>query len=1172
MGRVFCRSTLFTLAALKFALIACFSGNFQLHFANAAEDPFASVIRPTPALSPEDQLKTMHVPEGFRITLFASEPQIQKPINMAFDDRGRLWIAGTVDYPFVNLEQPGDRIQILEDTDGDGVADKIETFVDGITHPMGILPYQDGVIAFVVPNICFFRDLDGDGKSDSQEVLYGPFDYSRDTHGLNNGFRQGYDGWIYACHGFNNNSVVKGKDGHEVSMSSGNIYRFRPDGSRIEQFTFGQINPFGLTFDRRGDLFDTDCHTKPLTLLMRDGQYQGFGRKHDGLGFVPDVMHHSHGSTAIAGIVEITDSRWPLEYQNNYFVGNVMTSRLNRDALAYSGSSMSAVEQPDFLICDDPWFRPVDLQLGPDGAVYVADFYNKIIGHYEVDLKHPERDRTRGRIWRIEYIGDGKKTTASNSEIDLKKLPTSDLIKQTETSNIPLRLRMIHELSRRAAMDPVELKQAITDQNVDEDVVVSLLWGLKQAGKLESAELATATKSASPLVRLHVQRILADAEKLWGPSVELALAGLDDSDPFVKRAAADALARHPSIELIKPLMTHYNAAPESDPMLVYQLRIALRNQLRLDGGIAIYLASEPSAKDQEALTEILLGVDTKESANFLLSAFGRSETNLSRPVDAIQLISKWVDPSNIEKLVEIVPVRFQSQPEMQLSLLETVREGLRRQNAPYPESIKNWARNLVTPMFDRSISAKPWTVEASDGQSPWGYQLRQAGDDQQWYEVISSLPGGEQAMSRLKSPTFELPQQFSFIVCGHLGLPGQESQEKCYVRVCLAETGEELYRDYAPRSDVGKPVTWDLTQWQGKQGFIEVVDELSLSGFAWVAAGRFRPEVVSLPTGISEANRYILGDACRIVGELSLVDLVPKLNALLELSNLDTYSRDCAAGAVARFQKTPASAGLASLQRVPSLTLEQRQKLTAAISDETNVDEQRSLLAQLLKPVSTRYQIEIARTILDYQGGGQLLLDLCDEQAVSPRIFASSVIRPRYDAMNKQSFSEHIQRILEQLPSATAERDATIQRLTLEMAQQNRSAEQGMKVFEARCAACHQVRGIGKVIGPQLDGVGNRGAERLFEDILDPNRNVDISFRNHTFALEDGRILSGIIRRNEGDTIVIADNKGEEHSFSSSEVDEQAVSSVSIMPDNWSEMISDAELCDLMAFLLQQKK
>ncbi len=217
-------------------------------------------------------------------------------MNLAFDAKGRLWVSSSLEYPFAAAADavPRDTIRVLEDQNGDGKADVVTVFADKLNIPIGLIPYGDGVICFSIPNIWFLHDPDGDGKCDEREILYGPFDTTRDTHGMCNAFRRGDDGWIYACHGFNNQSDVAGKDGHRVKMSSGNTFRFRPDGSRIELYTQGQVNPFGLSIDRFGDIYSADCHTKPVTLLLPGGCYDSFGRPHDGLGYVPEC----HGASA----------------------------------------------------------------------------------------------------------------------------------------------------------------------------------------------------------------------------------------------------------------------------------------------------------------------------------------------------------------------------------------------------------------------------------------------------------------------------------------------------------------------------------------------------------------------------------------------------------------------------------------------------------------------------------------------------------------------------------------------------------------------------------------------------------------------------------------------------------------------------------------------------------
>ena len=240
----------------------------------ADEDPFASHVRPTDPLSPEEERAGFQLPPGFVAELVAAEDQIAKPMNLAFDDRGRLWVSCSLEYPYAApLDAPSrDFIKVFEDRDGDGTFETATTFADGLNIPIGLVPVSDGVICFSIPNIWHLRDTDGDGRADERNVLYGPMGWERDTHGMCNAFRPGPDGWIYACHGFNNETTVSGRDGHAITMQSGNTFRFRPDGSRIEHYTWGQVNPFGMDFDAHGDLFTADCHTKPVTLLLPDGR------------------------------------------------------------------------------------------------------------------------------------------------------------------------------------------------------------------------------------------------------------------------------------------------------------------------------------------------------------------------------------------------------------------------------------------------------------------------------------------------------------------------------------------------------------------------------------------------------------------------------------------------------------------------------------------------------------------------------------------------------------------------------------------------------------------------------------------------------------------------------------------------------------------------------------
>ena len=368
------------------------------------------LVAKTDAKSPAEELKCFKLPDGFEAQLVASEPDIQKPMQMAFDAKGRMWVTTSHLYPFAVAEGKGtDKLFVLSDFGADGKAKKVQVFDDKLNIPIGVLPLADGksVIVSECGKILKLTDTDGDMKADKREVLFSGFGFV-DTHGMTNSFTLMPDGWVYACHGFRNDSTVKGTDGHEVKMNSGHTFRFKTDGSRIEIFTRGQVNPFGMCVDPWLNLYTADCHSKPMTQLVRGAYYQSFGKPHDGLGYAPHVINHLHGSTGLSGIVYYSGGRFPKEWQDVMFVGNCVTNRINCDKITWKGATPVGEALPDFMSSTDAWFRPVYLKMGPDGAMYVSDFYNKIIGHYEVDLKHPGRDHDHGRIWRIVYTGSKK--------------------------------------------------------------------------------------------------------------------------------------------------------------------------------------------------------------------------------------------------------------------------------------------------------------------------------------------------------------------------------------------------------------------------------------------------------------------------------------------------------------------------------------------------------------------------------------------------------------------------------------------------------------------------------------------------------------------------------------------------------------------------------------------
>ena len=665
------------------------------------------LVATTEAQTPEKEKAAFHLPPGFEAQLVASEPTINKPMNLSFDDRGRLWVTTTVEYPYP--AKPGtkarDRVVVLEDFGPDGKARKATNFAEGLNIPIGVQPIANGDSALVhsIPHIVRLTDTDGDGKADKSEEMYSAYGF-RDTHGMTNAFTWGNDGWIYACHGFNNESTVKGADGKAITMQSGNVYRLKPDGTHLEYVTHGQVNPFGLAFDSQGNLYSTDCHTRPIYLLLPGAFYPSFGKPHDGLGFGPEMMQHDHGSTGIAGIVSYTDDHFPKEYRDTIFVGNVVTSRINRDVLKWTGSSPQAIAQPDFLASDDPWFRPVDIELGPDGALYVADFYNRIIGHYEVPLTHPGRDRERGRIWRIVYKGDAGKPLRSG--YDGSKLSVAELVNDLGDANLARRVKAANILATKGKAEAGDaVKAATTDASPIRRI--HALWVAQRLGTLDTDAITKAFKDAEPIVRIHVQKILADRAGKFPAEVELSREALSDADPFVRRAAADALAKSHDSRNVDDLVTALHATPAGDSHLRHAIRIALRDELDSENEWA------PTAQSEADMADVSPGVHKAVAAKFLTHYLGKYGENVpvSDRARFIKHIARFGDSEAQGKIGTLVQIS--KDHGARVGMLKAVNEGEQERGAPLPDDVRKLAEEL----------GKSLLASKNDGEFNLGIEL-----------------------------------------------------------------------------------------------------------------------------------------------------------------------------------------------------------------------------------------------------------------------------------------------------------------------------------------------------------------------------------------------------------------------------------------------------------------
>jgi putative heme-binding domain-containing protein len=1046
--------------------------------------------------------------------------------------------------------------------------------------PIGLLPYKNGVLAFSIPNIYYFQDTNSDGKADTKELILGRFGFDKDVHGLTSNFRRGYDGWIYADHGYNNESTLTAKDGSTITMQSGNCYRFRPDGSRVEQHSHGQVNPFGLMFDPLGDLWSADCHSSPVYQLLRGAYYPSFGKPNDGLGFAPNICDHSHGSTAIAGMVFYADDKWPAEYRGNTFVGNVVTCRINRDRLEEHGSMRIAREEPDFLICDDPWFRPVDLQLGPDGAMYVADFYNRIIAHYEVPLEHPGRDRERGRIWRIVYRGtNGFSTAAVAPRFDMGHASAKELVRELASPNITRRMFAMNELVDRVGQSAIgPTKKMMADKKSTPSQRVHGLWVLHRLNGLDEKLLVNAAQDKDKGVRVHAMRVLSETANWSQTERALALAGLHDPDPYVKRAAADAFGQHPSFTQIEPLLKAREAVPAEDGQLLYSVRMALRNQLVPDENLAKLVlpargtTSALDEKDSRVIADVALGVKSAEAGRFLVKYIEGCSEPREKVAAYLKHAARYAPGVELGQLANFIEKQFADDLDFQLAMYKSAQEGASQKGNEVAPAVRDWASNLDERLFAATDNkALEWhnsPMKGHDPTDPWVVEKRTSSDGDKESEFLCSLaPGGEKYTGIVRSKTFVIPEKLAFFMAGHDGPPGKGPRKKNLIRLVDGESREVLTQSGPPRHDVAQPMSWELSKFVGKQGYIEIVDGDAGNAYAWLAAGRFEPAVVSVPkVSPSEADKWEQS-AAEIAGELHLAKYEPKLAGLLADENADSDGRAAAAKALSELS---GPAHVSEFRKVVSSS-DEPSKLRGKVAEvlgQINSPEAKATIVEALRNAPTSLQTELALALASTREGSEALLDAVGEGKASARLLQQRKVKDHLTASKPANLDERLQKLTANLPTATEEKDRLIAERRAAFNPATASAAKGAEAFKQYCVVCHSLEGQGALVGPQLDGIGGRGVDRLLEDILDPNRNVDRAFRSTLLIMNDGDVQSGLYRRDEGETVIIAQSNGKEISVPRKDIKERRTSETSLMPDNFGEAIPKEEFNDLIAFLL----
>jgi putative heme-binding domain-containing protein len=349
--------------------------------------------------SPDEELAAMNVLDGFKVNLFASEADgVVKPTQMRWDERGRLWVACTVSYPQIKPgEKPNDYVLVCEDTDSDGRADKFTKFVEGLNMPTGIELGDGGLYVAQGTELLHFRDTKGTDKADTRRVVLGGFG-TGDSHQLINCLNWGFGGELWFTQGHHIYSRVETPYGVETLNRSG-VWRLRPRTGHLDpffQWSTAGANCWGVVTTDYGQPFHISGANASAYFTMP-------GLVRSGLATPAGAIRVCEASSKQVGMEFLGSSQFPEEMQGRVIIGGFYANRLEQHELRLENGVYSSTQLPNIIETKNNVFRPVEVRSGPDGALYVADWYNPIIGHYSASYRHPDRDKEHGRIWRVTY-------------------------------------------------------------------------------------------------------------------------------------------------------------------------------------------------------------------------------------------------------------------------------------------------------------------------------------------------------------------------------------------------------------------------------------------------------------------------------------------------------------------------------------------------------------------------------------------------------------------------------------------------------------------------------------------------------------------------------------------------------------------------------------------------
>ena len=1105
--------------------------------------PHAQDKPPNEPRDPQTAAKMMTVPEGFSVEVVAAEPDIVNPVAMTIDERGRFWITESLEYPRKSAGPGKDRVKILEDTDGDGKCDKFTVFLDGLNIPSGIAVGHGGVWIANSPDILFVPDADRDGKPDgpAQVVVTG---FGRtDTHELPNSLTWGPDGWLYGLNGVFNYSQVKYSEAnpnfkadHKGWPITCAMFRIHPRTREFQVFAEGTSNPWGIAFNDEGEAFISACVIDHLWHIVETGYYHRQGGPYPPFTWkIESIVKHKHQKAAYCGIHYFDSDAYPEQYRGKLYMGNIHGGCINVDKLQRDGSTYFATGEPDFLTANDAWFMPVVQKTGPDGCLYILDWYDRYHCYQDANRDPAGIDRLKGRLYRVRYrsrvapqLGsESRSDSATKSRVypqmDLAKETDEQLIERLGANNDFIRWTATRLLQERSAKTSVaSLSTIAVDEAKPLSIRLHALWaiaGMKPAFRMLSPEFVTLTdkllKQSTGVLRSWAIRLRFVEQGIFVPG--------DDSRlvDFARDPSAD-------VRLQSIIATSRPSCADRASVLLAVLR---------------------SSGDDRLLARIVWQnlhpfLDSDLELSRFLFALGSGNSLKSKPVaDLMPRVADRIlgrqkfDAQPIGKLFALLR---DDHPQVGRQVLEVI-------------STKVQSGELKGGKLDqlKAALAEPLTPLLADGAS------HPLGGDAALLAVSWGDPRGLPQV-RKTFATRGLPPELRLKAL-HALISAKDED--------LLEILENVLDEFEPE---GNKTGSHGTQ-SKKDGRQYETNERRYA----VSTSQVR--LTSDDFCLSDCQVFIIeGKSCLKEHEVCLSEHQVCLN---EHKVLMSDSQLCLLE----------NGNVAVAEQKNALALEHKAQILAALG---KLDDPRVADIVLARYAKLQPELQPAAIELLTQRASwakQLLTQVGEKKIAATAINVNQArrIQALKDAELSALLSRHWGQVRD---TRSPDREKVVAEMKSLIRQQPGDPFAGEKVFKRVCAACHKIYAEGPDIGPDITSNGRNDFNQLLSNVFDPSLVIGAGYRVCTVVNKAGRVQSGLLVEDSPQRVVLKPAAvaaksattttpdapvtvavGKLEIIPRDDIDEFKINELSLMPEGLEKQLTPQEITDLFAFLTLDK-